>query len=250
MPNPKTLLTTLFLTALTPMAPAAKAQEPAKNVVLVHGAVMDGSGWRAVHDILKQRGFSVSVVQLALRSFDDDVAATRRILEQQNGPVVLVGHSYGGAVISVAGSDARVKSLVYVAALQPDKGESIADLNATRPVESHLKSLGDNFIIVEPSAFHADVAADLPTDQAMFLASSQIPTSIDLFTQRLPAVAWHAKPSFGIVAANDKTVSPDLQRYMYGRSKTKAIEIEASHVVHISHPEAVADVIAQASETM
>lgn len=244
----KTLTATVFLTALTATAYAAPPQEQPKNVVLVHGALMDGSGWRPVYDILKKKGLDVSVVQLSLKSLDDDVAATKRALDQQNGPVVLVGHSYGGAVISVAGLDPKVKSLVYVAALQPDAGESVAELNARKPMKAHLQALGDNLVMGVPSEFHGYVAADLPADQAAFLAASQTPTSVELFTQKVSAVAWHAKPSYGVIATEDRTIDPELMRFMYGRSKVQVTEVKASHVVHISQPDTVAKVIMQAVE--
>ncbi len=222
----------------------------ARDIVLVHGALLDGSGWRAVHDELKVAGHRVSVVQLPLSGLADDVAATKRVIDQQNGPVVLVGHSYGGAVISVAGTHPKVKALVYVAAFQPDVGESAGDLGARRPLTSHVGPAGNGLIKVDPAFYRADIAADLPRDQAAFMAASQVFTSPKAFSAKLPAAAWRAKPSFGIVASDDKTIDPETQRFMYRRSGARITEIKASHAVYISQPRAVARVIAEAAQTI
>lgn len=235
----------LALTSLNPIA--ASAQENIGNAVLVHGAVLDGSGWRAVHDRLVDDGMNVTVVQLPLTSLEDDVEATRRAIGQQAGPTVLVGSSYGGAVISVAGTDPKVASLVYVAALQPDAGEAVAELNAQWPMEAHSRELGDGTMIVDPQHFHADVAADLPEEMTRFMAASQRPTAFEIYTTKLPEVAWHDKPSFGIVATQDRTLDPDMMRFMYERSGAEIVEVDAAHLPHISHPEAVADVILRAA---
>ncbi|WJS85595.1 alpha/beta hydrolase [Paracoccus sp. TOH] len=197
-------------------APLAAAEKP--GIVLVHGAVMDGSTWRPVHDRLAGEGYRVSIVQMPLTGFDKDVAATKRVLAMQDRPVVLVGHSYGGAVISVAGADPNVKALVYVAAFQPDAGESIAALNARFPMASHIKDVGGGYMIVEPTALHNDVAADLSEADAAFLAAAQTATAVSSFGAVLPAAAWRHKPSYGIVATQDRTVSADLQRFMFERS--------------------------------
>lgn len=218
----------------------------APSVVLVHGAVMDGSAWQPVYRLLRKRGLDVSVAQLPLTGLDADVAATRQIIDQQEGPVVLVGASYGGAVISVAGNDPKVKSLVYVAALQPAEGESVAELNARWPLRTHAKMLQGSVMIVDPTFFAPDVAADLSAEQTDFLAHAQRPTDATAFTTRLPAVAWDNKPSYGIVALDDKSISPEEERFMYRRSKATITEIHAGHLVHLSHPRAVADVIEKA----
>jgi pimeloyl-ACP methyl ester carboxylesterase len=240
------MLTASILTVATLSSPPVRAEAPVRNAILVHGAVMDGSGWRSVYDILVVNGFKVAVVQLPLTGLDDDVAETRRVIDRQDGPVVLVGSSYGGAVISVAGTDPKVKALVYVAALQPDQGESVVDLNARWPMVGHPKDLGNGTMIVDPAYFAADVAADLPTEEAAFLSHSQRPTAFAAFTTKLPRVAWRDKPSFGIVATQDKTLSPDMERFMYKRSGADIVEIKASHLPHISQPQAVADVIIRA----
>jgi pimeloyl-ACP methyl ester carboxylesterase len=229
---------------------AAAAQDGAglvKEIVLVHGAVLDGSGWRGVHDILVRKGFEVSVVQLPLTSLEADVAATRQILAQQQGPTVLVGHSYGGVVISAAGADPKVRALVYVAAHQPEAGESAADLNARFPLTAHPKQVGNSSMIVDRAFFRSDIAADLPAQDAAFLAASQRPTEFAIFTGKLPVAAWHSKPSFGIVATEDRSLHPDLLRFMYARSRAQVVEIKASHMVHMSKPNDVAAVIIRAA---
>lgn len=239
------LLATAALTAT--LAGGTAAQPAVKNVVLVHGAVMDGSSWRPVHDMLTRDGFAVSVVQLPLTGLDADVAAARKVIERQDGPVVLVGHSYGGAVISVAGSDPKVKALVYVAALQPDEGESVADLNSKWPMPGHPQMVDEASMIVDPAHFHEDIAADLPAEDAAFFAASQKPTATAVFTTKLPAVSWHDKPTFGIVSTADKTLSPEMKRFMYQRAGTDVTEVAASHLVQVSQPQAVVNVIRKAA---
>jgi pimeloyl-ACP methyl ester carboxylesterase len=241
----------VIATAVTIISAPAVAKVPAaRNVVLVHGALTDGSGWRAVHDILRRDGYRVSIVQQPLTGFDADVAATRRVLDRQDGPVVLVGHSYGGAVISVAGNSPIVKALVYVAALMPDEGESVADLNARIPTGSgnHLKQTPDGFVYFpEAAKFIADIAADLPDATAQFMAASQVDSAGASFSVKLPAVAWHDKPVYGIVATQDKTLNPDLERFMYRRANAKIVEAKGSHMVHVSQPAVVAKVIERAA---
>ena len=224
----------------------ADAKEPKRTAVLVHGAVMDGSGWRPVYDILTKKGFDVAVAQLPLTGLEDDVASVRSLVHRQDGQVVLVGSSYGGAVISAAGVDPKVDALVYVAALQPDKGESVADLNARWPMPGHPKDLGNGMMMVDPAYFAEDVAADLPKEQSAFLAASQRPTSVSIYSAKLAEVGWHDKTVYGIVATKDRTLSPDMQRFVYQRSGAKTIELDAAHLPHITQPKAVADVIVEA----
>jgi pimeloyl-ACP methyl ester carboxylesterase len=226
-------------------AQAASASSAAvKNIVLVHGALVDGSGWRGVYDILTKDGYRVSIVQEPLTGLEEDVAATKRILDQQDGPVILVGHSYGGSVITVAGADPKVKALVYVAALQPDAGETTGKLVASMPAPSNdLKTTKDGFVLLDATKFAADFAADLPKAQAQFMAVSQMPVSGAAFGAPVTVAAWRSKPSYGIVATQDRALSPDLERWMYNRSGAKVTEIKASHAVYISKPRAVADVI-------
>lgn len=233
----------LFASAAEPAAPPG-----AKNIVIVHGAFVDGSGWRVVHDILIHKGYHVSVVQQPHTSLDADVAATREILDQQIGPVVLVGHSSGGAVISIAGVRDKVKSLVYVAGLQPEVGESLSQLLGSMPSPSDdVKATRDGHMFFDRARFNADFAADMTTNRTDFMAASQVPVTLASFNTQIWAAAWHDKPTYGIVASDDRALSPDLQRWMYQRAGSKVTEIKASHSVYISQPEAVAKVIEEAA---
>jgi pimeloyl-ACP methyl ester carboxylesterase len=217
------------------------------SIVLLHGATMDGSSWRPVHDILKAKGFDVAVAQLPLTSLEADIAAARLIITRQAGRVVLVAHSYGGVVASVAGTDPKVSALVYVAALQPDEGESLASLASRAPSENHMVDLGNGTLILDPAHYAADMAADLPPADAVFMAAAQRPTAMVVFGTPVSAIAWRDKPSFGIVATLDRVLHPDLARFMYARSNATVMEIESSHVPHLSHPQAVTDVIVTAA---
>ena len=213
------------------------------SIVLLHGATMDGSSWRPVHDILKAKGFDVAVAQLPLTSLEADIAAARLIIARQAGRVLLVAHSYGGVVASVAGTAPKVSALVYVAALQPDEGESLASLASRAPSENHMLDLGDGTLILDPVHYPVDMAADLPPADAVFLAASQRPTAMSLFGTPAAGIAWRDKPSFGIIATMDRILHPDLARIMYARSHATVMQVESSHVPHLSHPQAVADVI-------
>lgn len=238
---------TSLLLAGTTAAQAAPAGA-VKNIVLVHGAFADGSGWKPVADILTKDGYTVSIVQPPETSLDDDVAATNRILDRQDGPAVLVGHSYGGVIITGAGNNAHVKSLVYVAAFQPDTGESLAKLGASMPAASKaVAPSSDGYLFIDPTAFHADFAADLPKAQADFMALSQVPLSLKAATAEISAPAWKTKPSYAIVATEDRSINPDLERSMYKRSHSVTTEIKGSHAVYISQPRLVANVIEKAA---
>jgi pimeloyl-ACP methyl ester carboxylesterase len=226
---------------------------PVKNIVLVHGAITDGSGWRGVYDILIKDGYRVSVVQQPLTGLADDVAATKRVIDQQDGPVILVGHSYGGTIITVAGADPKVRALVYVAAMQPDVGETANQLAAAMPgavPSSDLKPTRDGFIFVDSTKFAADVAADLPPAQAKYMANAQMPVAAAAFDASVTVAAWRDKPSYGIVATADRALNPMLARWMYKRSGAKTTEIKASHLVYISQPGAVASVIERAARSI
>ncbi|WP_061977904.1 alpha/beta fold hydrolase [Aureimonas sp. AU20] len=230
-------------------AAALPAFAEARNIVLVHGALVDGAGWRGVYDILKRDGYKVSIVQQPLTGLDQDVAATKRVLDQQDGDVVLVGHSYGGTIITAAGDDPKVKALVYVAALQPEMGESTGQLVQSMPSPSNdIKPTPDNFLFLDPAKFPADFGADLPKDLAEFMAHSQMPVALAAFQAPVPVAAWHDRPSYGIVATKDMTLSPDLQRSMYKRAGAKVTEVEGSHALYISKAEAVAKVIEEAAK--
>lgn len=223
---------------------------PIKNIVLVHGAFVDGSGWKGVYDILVKDGYNVTVVQDPLTSLEDDVAATKRILDRQPGPVILVGHSYGGAVITESGTDPHVSGLVYIAAHAPDEGETEAGNgkkfpNSSRPL---VKTL-DGFVFVDPANFPADFAADLPRELAEFMAHSQMPTAAKVFTTPITNPAWKSKPSWYLVAKDDKTINPNLERMYAERAHSHKVEIEgASHAVYVSHPKEVAALIEEAAQ--
>jgi pimeloyl-ACP methyl ester carboxylesterase len=243
----KILTASIFVASVAAVGPV-HSDEPIGTAVLVHGAVLDGSGWRAVHDLLVEEGMKVHVVQLPLTSLADDVAATRQAIAHQEGAVVLVGSSYGGAVITVAGIDPKVSSLVYVAALQPDIGETIAELNGQWPMEAHGLDLGNGTMVVDPRYFRQEVAADLPESTTRFMAAAQRPTAVEVYTTGMPDAAWHHKPSFAIVATEDKTLNPDMLRFMYDRSGSEVIELDAAHLPHISQPEPVAELILRAAD--
>ncbi|SEE28755.1 Pimeloyl-ACP methyl ester carboxylesterase [Rhizobiales bacterium GAS191] len=242
------------LVAASPVVAAESAAiGTVKNIVLVHGANTDGSAWRGVYDILTKDGYHVSVVQQALTGLVDDVAATKRVIDQQDGPVILVGHSYGGTIITVAGADPKVRALVYVAALQPDIGETTNQLAASMPgtvPSSDLKPTKDGFIFLDPTKFAADVAADLPPAQAKFMANSQMPVAAAAFDAPVTVAAWRDKPSYGIIATADRALNPQLARWMYKRSGAQITEIKGSHLVYVSRPGAVASVIERAARSI
>jgi pimeloyl-ACP methyl ester carboxylesterase len=231
------------------VAPAVSAA-PARNVILVHGALADGSGWKGVYDQLIAKGFKVSVVQEPETSLEDDVEATRRAIAMQDGPVVLVGHSYGGQIITEAGNDPKVSALVYVAAVAPEEGESLDDLFAKFTQPTHdIHPVGDGtFLMLTPEKFHGDFAADIPADQGNFLGVSQVLVAAKVFKSKTTTAAWKTKPSYGIVAAKDMISGPEIERWMYKRAKMKVTEVAgASHAVYISRPEKVAAVIEEAA---
>jgi pimeloyl-ACP methyl ester carboxylesterase len=235
----------------TSIAPAMSVSAaPIKNVVLVHGAFADGSGWKGVADILRGQGYNVSVVQHPDSSLKEDVAATRRILDRQDGPVVLVGHSYGGTVITEAGNHPKVKTLVYVSAYAPDAGEDPKALRATKPpITSNIVQIGNDFIIRNPETFPEDFAGDLPKDVARFMAISQVPTAVPAaLGAPVTAAAWRSKPSWYIVSTEDRIINPELQRYMAQRAKSKTVELRGSHSVFIAQPAEVAKVIVDAAK--
>ena len=246
-------LAALVVATSLAVEPASASIGTVKNIVLVHGAITDGSGWRGVYDILTKDGYHVSVVQQPLTGLAEDVAATKRGIDQQDGPVILVAHSYGGTIITVAGADPKVRALVYVAALQPDVGETTNKLAASVPGMvpiSDLKATKDGFIFVDPTKFTADVASDLPRAQAEFMANSQMPVAAAAFDAPVTVAAWHDKPTYGIIATEDRELNPNLARRMYKRSGAKITEIKASHLVYISHPGAVASIIERAARSM
>jgi pimeloyl-ACP methyl ester carboxylesterase len=228
--------------------------KPVKNIVLVHGAWVDGSGWKPVYEILVKDGYNVTLVQEPLTSFAEDVAATKRILDLQDGPCVLVGHSYGGSVITEAGVHPNVAGLVYVAAHAPDVGEDEGALGKKTPsvlaqTTGAVKTTADGFTFLGVPEFLELFAPDLPREQAKFGARSQILTSAKVFTTPLTAAAWKTKPSWGVVAGADKIINPDLERWYYARAKSHTTVVEgASHSVYESRPKDVAAAIEEAAQ--
>ena len=226
---------------------------PVKNVVLVHGAWADGSGWKGVYDILTKDGYNVSMVQEPETTFKEDVAATKRVLALQNGPTILVAHSYGGAVITEAGADPSVVGLVYIAAHMPDVGEKESEDGKRFPSDlaksTAIKKTPDGFTYIDPAQFHEFFAADLPTDQAAFMARSQVFNFADNFSATITQAAWRTKPSWMLVAGSDRTINPELERWYAARAKSHKVEVAgASHVVYISHPREVAALIEDAAQ--
>ena len=229
------------------------ATQPAgvKNIVIVPGAFVDGSGWRVVHDILIHKGYTVTVEQPRVETLADDIDLTRELIRRQDGPVLLVGHSYGGAVITVAGNRDKVKGLVYVAALEPSEGESVSQLLGSMPAPSNdVQATRDDHLYVDPAKFAADFAADLTTNRTDFMAVSQPFAAKAAFNATVSAAAWHTKPTWAIVTTEDHVLNPDLQRQMYQRAGSKVTDIKASHLVYISQPEQVAKVIEDAASSL
>src|SRR6202050_1999357 len=223
-----------------------------RNIVLVHGAWADGSGWKGVYDVLVKDGYNVSIVQEPETSFNDDVAATKRLLAQQGGPCILVAHSYGGAVITEAGTDPSVVGLVYVAAHMPDAGEKESEDGKRFPSDlaksGATKSTPDGFTYIDPARFHELFSADLPADQAAFMARSQVFNYGPNFSGTITTAAWRTKPSWMVVAGSDRTINPDLERWYAKRANSHTTEVPgASHCVFISHPKEVAGVIESAA---
>ncbi|MFN4212056.1 MAG: alpha/beta hydrolase [Devosia sp.] len=245
--------TFLFLAVLAMTGVPSVALAKTKNVVLVHGLSVDGSSWRPVYDILVEQGYAVSIVQAPLDGFDNDLRATKLVLDRQDGPVVLVGHSYGGVVITAAGNDPKVEALVYVAAFQPAPGESTGTLNAENPPlldPAFIVAGDDGHITISEQGFLTDIAPELPSDLARFLFASQAPTPSSIFgVQAGDQPAWRHKPSHAIVAMNDRVINPDLQRSMAARAGSIVTEVDAGHMLYLSHPQAVAAVIVEAARS-
>ena len=246
----------IVLLLLTCGVLSAQNQQPrVRNIVLVHGAWADGSGWKGVYEILVKDGYNVSLVQEPETSFKDDVAATKRVLALQDGPCILVAHSYGGSVITEAGTDPAVVGLVYVAAHMPDTGENEADDGKRFPSDlaksGAIKKTPDGFTYIDPGQFHELFAADLPAEQAAFMARSQVFNFADNFSATITTAAWRTKPSWMVVAGSDRTISPDLERWYAKRAKSHTVEVAgASHCVYVSHPKEVADVIQSAARAV
>ena len=226
---------------------------PVKNVVLVHGGFVDGSGWQGVYNVLKQDGYNVSVVQNPTQSLEGDVAATREIIDQQDGRVVLVGHSYGGAVITEAGTDPNVAALVYIAAFAPDAGESVNTLIADPPAGAPVPPIlppKDGFLFLDRDKFPASFAGDLPAEQAAFMADSQVPWGVNALSGSITDPAWQTKPSWYMITTQDRMIPPPAQHAMSERAGSTVVEIAASHSVYVSQPGPVAGLIEQATSAV
>jgi len=243
----------LLLSAGSPAFAASAPPAPpgVKNIVIVPGAFVDGSGWRVVHDILIHQGYHVNVVQPRVDSLADDAEAVYRQLRKEDGPTLLVGSDYGGSVITQAGNRDKVKGLVYVAAMAPSVGESVLQLLESAPEPSNdFQASWDGYIYADPKTFHADFGADLTPNRTDYMAVSQVPATVTAFRNITEAAAWHSKPSWAVVATEDRVYSPPLQRSMYERAGSKITEIKGSHLVYIAQPEQVARVIADAARSL
>jgi pimeloyl-ACP methyl ester carboxylesterase len=226
-------------------------QQKVRNVVLVHGGLVDGSGWEGVYNALKKSGYAVTVVQEATATFADDVATTKRAIAQQNGPVILVGHSYGGAVITEAGNDPKVAGLVYISAFAPDKGESVSTLIKNPPPGAPVLPIlppVDGYLLFDKAKFPAFFAGDLSPEKAAFMADSQVPWGVNALNGTISEPAWKAKPSWYLLTTEDKMIPPDAQRQMAKRAGAVIVEVKGSHSTYVSHPQAVATLIEEAAK--
>lgn len=221
-----------------------------KSVVLVHGGFVDGSGWEGVYEILKKDGYDVKIVQNPTISLGDDVAVTKRAIAAASGNVILVGHSYGGVVVSEAGTDPKVASVVYIAAFAPDAGESVSSLIANPPDGAPVPPIlppVDGFLLLDKSKFRESFAADVRPDLAAFLADSQVPWGVEALDGKVSQPAWKTKPSWYLVANDDKMIPPAAQRIMAKRAGATTVEVPGSHAVYVSNPAAVAELIERAA---
>jgi pimeloyl-ACP methyl ester carboxylesterase len=224
-----------------------------KNIVLVHGGFVDGSGWEGVYSILKKDGYNVSVVQNPTISLKGDVETTKRVLSAQDGPAILVGHSYGGAVITEAGNDPKVAGLVYITAFAPDKGESVASLIKNPPPDAPVPPIlppQDGFFFLDKKKFPASFAADVDAEKAAFMADSQVPWGAEAVSGEISEAAWRTKPSWYLLVTEDKMIPPDAQRAMSKRAGSTVVEVKGSHAIYVSQPEAVAALVETAAKSV
>jgi pimeloyl-ACP methyl ester carboxylesterase len=238
--------TLLVAASLAALAGGAATAAPVKNIVLVHGAWADGSGFRGVYDILTKDGYNVSVVANPDTGVADDVAATQRVLDRQDGPVILVGHSYGGTVITEAGVDPKVVGLVYLAAFGPDEGETTGQYLPKGPLP--IKVSKDGLAFFNRDAFLAAFAPDVPMPDRVFMADAQVPLAVSVFTAPIAHPAWKAKPSWYLVSSNDQIIPPDVERMYAKRMKATTEEVAGSHVAFVSHPDVAAHIIEEAAK--
>ena len=239
------------LITISTSAHSAPPREAAVNIVLVHGALIDGSSWRGVFDALTKNGYHVSVVQQPLTGFDEDVAATQRVIDQLSGPIILVGHSYGGSIITAAGVDPKVKALVYVAALQPDVGETSAEVAPPKKqATKFLRVTKDGYVSLDPQSFGTELGFDLPKATSDFMANSQTPIFGGAFNSKLTAAAWHDKPSFAIIATEDRQLDLESAQRMANRAGSKVTLLKGGHLIFVSQPRAVARVIETAARSV
>jgi pimeloyl-ACP methyl ester carboxylesterase len=228
-----------------------KTGSAASSVVLVHGGFVDGSGWQEVYNLLQKDGYNVGVVQNPTLSLEGDVAATKQVIDTQDEPVILVGHSYGGAVITEAGTHPKVAALVYIAAFAPDKGESVNTLIADAPPGAPVPPIlppQDGFLFLDREKFAASFAADIPAEQAAFMADSQVPWGVAALSGAVSEPAWREKPSWYLVATEDRMIPPPAQRAMSERAGATTVEVPGSHAIYLSQPQAVAALIKQAAD--
>ncbi|WP_293794618.1 alpha/beta hydrolase [uncultured Pantoea sp.] len=247
----KKSLTTLALGAVLSVYAQSSLAEPVKNIVLVHGAFVDGSGWNPVARILDKDGYKVSIVQEPQTSLADDAAATRRVLALQQGKSLLVGHSYGGMIISDAGNDPSVAGLVYIAAFQPEQGESLLSLaKKYPPAAQSIAETPDHYLYLKPEKFHADFAADLPVKETDLLARSQVMPAVAAFAAPAGIPAWKTKPSWAVVATEDRAINPQLERFMAQRAHSSVTELKGNHAIYASQPKEIAAVIEKAARSL
>lgn len=232
---------------------AGKPDSTVGTIVLVHGGFVDGSGWEGVYKILKKDGYNVSIVQNPTISLADDVAVTKRVLATHKEPVILVGHSYGGVVITEAGNDPQVAGLVYITAFAPDKGESISSLIQNPPPGAPVPPIlppQDGFLFLDKAKFPASFAADVEAGKAEFMANSQVPWGVGAFTGAISEPAWKTKPSWYLVVTEDKMIPPPAQRFMSKRAGSTVVEVAGSHAIYVSQPKAVAKLIETAARSV